>query len=361
MQPVLNLLRRKRTIPMDDDTLFPNFPDWQQCYSLYLQNIFDKSGSSSSRRSCRSILRMFFADTERDPATYVRSDILSFLAQPSQSLRSRGHPLAANTKNCRVSMIRNFYRFASDYDVRQADGTIVPLFRGLLPTRGMTYLARDRKIAGLSIEEVDRFFSVIDESPRGIRDKAIFTLFLLCGKRRAELLCLRWGDISEGTVTDKDGSQRRAYLFQYRRKGHQREISQAELPAAAYQAVHRYLVASGRLASMTPRSPLFVAMRPGSGRRARSDYEPLAMSSVAMIFHGYLEKCGLADKGYGLHALRHASAAARYMLGADVKSIQSVLDHSSLFTTSIYLESLVTSGDEGAKLLEKRFAYLTVR
>src|SRR5690348_9667613 len=127
-----------------DDVIFPNFLQWQRCYGAFIQTIKDKTGSRNAWKNYRIVLKAFFCDTSRDPASYAKSDVIAFTSQMSQAGRNKGKPLAANSKNCRVSCLRSFYRFASEYDIVQEDGTLVPLFIGLLPTRGIKYIARHK-------------------------------------------------------------------------------------------------------------------------------------------------------------------------------------------------------------------------
>ena len=86
---------------------------------------------------------------------------------------------------------------------------------------------------GLSAEQVRRLLAVIPETPAGLRDRAIFLMLVLTGRRRSEVLNLRVGDLSfeEETV-----------FYQYRGKGGKR--GRRELPRPAYQAI----VASGEVA-----------------------------------------------------------------------------------------------------------------
>jgi integrase len=345
-----------------NEAVFPAFPQWQRAVDAFLSAVTDRSGSRNTYKAYRCILRLFFADISRDPASYLRSDMYDFLRQTSVSLRNYGQPLAANSKNARITVISQFYKFASDYEIRDATGKVVSLYSQPLPTRGIHHLSRDKKPRGMSIEEFEQFIQAIpDATLKGIRDRCLMLVFFYTALRRMEVLRLRWGDISQSTIIEQSGNTRPGYLLRFSQKGHSRETSTSELPSEAMRSLETYLKASGRLDTITPSDPLFVAMRRGSGRKQRSDYEPLSPSAVNAIFQEYLISAGLQNRDFSLHSLRHTSARIRYECGEDVLSIQRRLGHSSLITTQNYLYFMAGNADPGAKLLEKRFAHLTPR
>lgn len=119
-----------------------------------------------------------------------------------------------------------------------------------------------------------------------------------------------------------------------------------------YEALLDYLKQTGRLPIIAPDDYLFVATinAPASRRHLQPSY-------VNRLFRSYCRKAGLSPE-YTLHSLRHSSAYHRYAMGEDIRSLQRFLDHTSLATTSIYLQSLSGVSDPGAKLLEERFGHL---
>lgn len=55
------------------------------------------------------------------------------------------------------------------------------------------------------------------------------------------------------------------------------------------------------------------------------------------MVYGYLDKCGLGDRGLSVHKLRHTAATLMYQHGhVDVLVLKEILGHENLGTTEIY-------------------------
>src|SRR5450759_3384995 len=220
---------------------------WQSCLDAFLQQCYDRSGSHKSRSTYLSVLRTFFRDPERSPASYTRSDVQAFLASPSSSNRNPGADVSVSTRNSRLTALSMFYRFASSYEV---DGAM--LFPGMSPTVGIARSAPEIKHRDISADEFDRVMSGIPDTPIGWRDRCIILLYFWLGRRRNELRQLRYGDIAASTIVDENGTRRPGYTYKYRGKGAQRQEKLQEMPGPAWEAVHGYLERSGRLATIQP-------------------------------------------------------------------------------------------------------------
>lgn len=62
----------------------------------------------------------------------------------------------------------------------------------------------------------------------------------------------------------------------------------------------------------------------------------MSWKSLRTKFRKYLAGCGLADKGYVMHSIRHATATHLIAHGASIRYVQELLGHESLKTTQIY-------------------------
>ena len=181
---------------------------------------------------------------------------------------------------------------------------------------------------GLSAEEVRRLIAVTPDTPEGLRGRAIVLTLVLTGRRRAEILNLKAGDLS------RDGG----LFYTYRGKGGKR--AKREMPRPAFEAIGTALMAWGTsLASMAPEKSLWPSRRPVG------DGAGLSSGTFYARFRRYMKEAGLAPAG--VHILRHAAAKLRREAGESVESVSAFLDHSSLQVTSVYLRRLEGQEDRG--------------
>jgi integrase len=335
--------------------------EWQRCLESFLLQIKDRSGSRNSFLAYRTYLRLFFADG-RDPGKVTRAHVLAFLQERSQSQRNRGAPIGASAKNARLTVLSSFYAHAAAYEIcREEDAQLVPLYTRLSPTRGIRQLSVEKRPNSMSQEEFARFLSVIPsvDTPKGARDRSLFCFFYMTARRRLETLTLTVGDIQRGEilVDASTGETRSGWTFDYVPKGNSREKRRVELCDEVYQMLVHYWQVSGRKPTLTKNSPLWTALRPGSGRRERSEHEPLAASSVNELFKQYLKKASMS--GWSIHSLRHSSARARLESGETVQQIQAVLGHKHTATTWGYLMINTPMADKGQHQLAARLKQTT--
>ncbi len=146
------------------------------------------------------------------------------------------------------------------------------------------------------------------------RDYAILVLFLNCGLRLSELVSINLIDIENEfiTITGKGNKQRSLYLNR-----------------ACNDAIEDYLKNERPYNDLTDdaRKALFVSR---NGNR-------LSKRSVQHIVEMRLKQCGLGEKHYSTHKLRHTAATMMHKHGGvDIRVLQEVLGHENLGTTQIY-------------------------
>src|SRR6266566_3787859 len=104
---------------------------------------------------------------------------------------------------------------------------------------------------GLGADDIRQLLSVIPETPVGLRDRAIILTLTLTGRRRAEVLNMKRGDL-----TVEDGK----VWYAYRGKGGKR--GKRELPQPAIVALTAALSAFGiDIADMQPDASLWPVRR----------------------------------------------------------------------------------------------------
>ena len=179
----------------------------------------------------------------------------------------------------------------------------------------------------LSRPERDRLEGTLAEYPAR-RDTAIFEALYSTGCRISEMTAVKWGEIDfrRGTlvVTGKGSKQRLVILGRpaLAALSRLREAAAAADTALAADTADAFL--SDRLARISPR---FVERR----------------------MKRYLAEAGLPSD-LSPHKLRHSFATHLLDAGADLRSVQEMLGHSSLATTQIYTHvSVERLKDEFAK------------
>ena len=165
----------------------------------------------------------------------------------------------------------------------------------------------------LYYDEVDALLQAPDNSLAGLRDQAILEMLYGCGLRVSELTALDVGSVDTAV----------GYVRVFG-KGAKERIN--PLGAAAAMSLSAYL--KERQAAGQPiqdKNALFLNLRGGR----------LTDRSVRLIVDKYIQKSALT-KHLSPHGLRHSFATHLLENGADLRSVQELLGHSSISSTQIY-------------------------
>jgi site-specific recombinase XerD len=210
--------------------------DRGRAYRQFLEQVFSRSGSQSTLYRYTHILSAFLSSRSVLPDEFTLEDVQNYLTSPGMAHGRVGHPPGAGLQRNRLSALKSFYKYASNYGVRSAeDGKIYPLLRTLAPTAGIRPIQRAQPpYKALSPTELTAFFGAIPrDTVQGKRDYALFLCYFLLSRRRIEILNLRWGDI-ERTDT--------GYRYHFRNKGRSRQDDVSALPQQVYEAIMDYLI-----------------------------------------------------------------------------------------------------------------------
>jgi site-specific recombinase XerD len=243
-----------------------------------------------------------------DPLEADRSDLERFLARNRRGRWGDTEGiLSTSTQTAELAGLRRFYRWARAEGLRRDDPC-----EGIRPPRREPY-ARAR---GLSAEQVARLLAVIPgDSAAGLRLRALVMAYLLTGRRRSEVLNLRWRDL------DLEGG-----FYRYTGKGGKER--QRALPPPVQQAILAYAGTAGL--ARKPEEAVF----PGRWRD-----QPVDGKYIGAQLRQAAELAGI-DLERPLHTLRHSYARALRRVEAPLEAVQAALDHSNLATTSIYVRQL---------------------
>ncbi len=276
---------------------------WDQALYVFLVEKGNRSGSCRTVESYSRMLWPFFAS--RTPDRVKPADVLPW----THGIGLSGRAPSPATISARIACLSSFFRFL--------------IRMGLVTSNPCDAVERPRAITaparGLTADQIRRLLAVVPDTIAGRRDRAILLTFVLTGRRRAEVIGLRAGDIS---VEDN------VAFYSYRGKGGKR--GRRELPRPAYEALRATLADADRdLGAMDPSESLWQA---GAGSRG------VTSSTFCARFRRYLRAADLPPSG--LHILRHSAAKLRRDAGESVEAVSAFLDHSSLAVTTVYLRRL---------------------
>ena len=204
--------------------------------------------------------------------------------------------------------------------------------RALIVARGLHKFAVaegevDRDVAGevkppstgqhlpetLSVDEVTQLIeSTATETPVDLRDRALLEVLYGTGARISEVISLTVDDAA--TAAD---------VLVLHGKGNKERL--VPLGSHARQAIDAYLVRSRPVLGKGKTAALFLNTRGGA----------LSRQSAWSIIKNAAQRSQI-DKSISPHTLRHSFATHLLEGGADVRTVQELLGHSSVTTTQIY-------------------------
>jgi integrase/recombinase XerC len=303
----------KRRATMNDLTTFADSAHaWQRALYAFLAEKYRRSGSHRTAEGYSGMLQDFFGRSGKEPNHVTAQDIFVYAHGPGLS----GKQPSAITIGARIACLSSFYRFLIRMDIVQSnpcDKLQRPQVSPSLPR-------------GLSADQVHQLLAVIPDSPVGLRDRAIILMLVLTGRRRAEVLGMKVGDLS---IEDE-----RTYYI-YRGKGGKR--GRRELPKPALDAIRAALGAFGRdLSTMAPGDALWPSRS--------QNHKGLTSGTFYGNLQRYFRQAGITHSG--VHIFRHTAAKLRRDVGETIEDVSRFLDHSSLAMTTVYLRRLEGEQDQ---------------
>lgn len=243
-------------------------------------------------------------------------EILSLTHIDRRTIRGFLAYLSAQSQNKRtivrkLSSLRTFFRYAYTHKLISVN-----------PMEDIETPKLDKRIpVSLSYDQVIKLFDQPEISHYlGFRDRAIMELFYSSGLRVSELVGLNRNDFDA-----------KSFLVKLKGKGKKERIVPITKNAAKW--IHDYLNHPERHLDM-------------DGHSAEADPQAIFLNkhgtrltprSVDRNFESYLKATGLAGK-VTPHTIRHTIATHWLENGMDLKTIQVLLGHSSLSTTTIYTQ-----------------------
>ncbi|MFZ4814290.1 MAG: tyrosine-type recombinase/integrase [Phototrophicaceae bacterium] len=166
------------------------------------------------------------------------------------------------------------------------------------------------------------------------RDYALLRFFFATGKRRSEIVDLRWKDIT---------LQKSSVILHTEEKGGLYRSTEIR-DWGVFAALRAYLIASDRWDALTneallqPESPVWLRHD-----RAAKGQEAVTSHGFVFMFKKYAKAVGLGD--IHLHQTRHTVARMVGEQSGDLSEVQTVLGHQNIATTRVYLARVAVKKD----------------
>lgn len=215
--------------------------------------------------------------------------------------------LATITQSYHLIALRGFLNYLSNRDIAS-----------LSPEKIILPKVSRKQVTFLHYDEVERLLAQIPlDSETGLRDRAIIELLFSSGLRVSELVNLN---------RDHVNTKRREFMV----RGKGQKDRPVFIGQAAADRVNEYL--SARQDSLVP---LFISYSKNVTPSTSGDYRRLTARSIQRLLAQYARLAGIT-KHVSPHTMRHSYATDLLMNGADIRSVQSMLGHSSISTTQVY-------------------------
>lgn len=276
-------------------------------YAEYLEVERGRS-SKTSENYCRYLERFieFSGDLEVKDITaeLVRKYRLWLNRQETET----GNELALITQSYHLIALRGFLDYLSKRDIVS-----------LAPNKIELPRTHRKQVTFLHIDEVERLREAVPSTDKlaDLRDRAIIELLFSSGLRVSELVNLDRGHIN---------TKRREFMV----RGKGQKDRPVFISETASTFVDTYL--SHRTDSL---APLFLNYSRNNIAATTGSFRRLTPRSIERIIAKYAKLAGIT-KHVSPHTMRHSFATDLLMNGADIRSVQTMLGHSSISTTQIY-------------------------
>lgn len=277
--------------------------DLQELKTDYLEYLeIEKGRSELTIRNYDHYLTKFLEFSKvRRPAQLTAEKVRQFRLYLNRVEDASGGRLSRVTQDYYIIALRGFLKYLAKRDIASLNSEKLELGK-----------APQRQVDFLELDEIKRLIAAANGTDfQGLRDRAIVEMLFSTGLR-----------VSELTNLDLENVNLQTQEFAVKGKGG--KIRLVFLSDGAKAALKNYLK------ERTDVEPyLFVSMRKDNSA------DRLTPRTVQRIVKKYAARAGIV-KEVTPHILRHSFATDLMRNGADIRSVQTMLGHSSINTTQIY-------------------------
>lgn len=272
----------------------------ETCFREFLEDLeIERGRSRKTVENYQHYLERFFAQAGiKAPKDITEERVRSFRLWLNRLNGNKG--LSPRTRNYHLIALRMFLKYLARRNIAS-----------LAPEKIELAKLSDRDIDIPPADDLNRLLTAPPASGfKGLRDRAILELLFSTGLRVSELVGL-----------DCDSIDLSRDEFSVRGKGS--KVRLVFLSPAAKEALNKYLE---KRSDINP--ALFVGLQ-------KQDPQRLTARQIERLVKRYAIAAGISRK-VTPHTLRHLFATDLLMNGADIRSVQALLGHSSITTTQIY-------------------------
>ena len=246
-----------------------------------------------------------------EPGQITQEGVRNYRLWLNRQTDAAGSPLKKNTQNYHLIALRAFLKYLAKQDIKT-----------LAPEKIELAKMPDRQIEFMEGSDLEHFleapFKIDQPEILQLRDKAILETLFSTGLRVSELAGLKKDSINfnkdEFTVRGK-GSKLRVVFLSNQAKHWLKKYLEARKDMSAYLFTNHD--------------------KAGIKRNKTKSDQGLTPRSIQRIVQKCAKVAGITKK-ITPHVLRHSFATDLLQNGADIRSVQTMLGHSSITTTQIY-------------------------
>jgi site-specific recombinase XerD len=253
----------------------------------------------------------------------TNEDVKNYRLWLNRLVDVHGESLKKNTQNYHLISLRSFLKYLAKQDIETLAPEKIELMK--MPDRHVDFLDTSdlNRILEAPFKNINKKKLEQESEKKGLsntlviayRDKAILELLFSTGLRVSELAKLKITDINlkrdEFTVRGKGMKNRIVFLSE-----------QSKYFLQKYLEIR---------SDMNPY--LFVSHDKRTKKESKD--EPITPRSIQRLVQKHAREAGIT-KTVTPHTLRHSYATDLLQNGADIRSVQAMLGHSSITTTQIY-------------------------
>lgn len=286
-----------------------------------------------------STIKEFFGVSDLSQITIeqIQSVTPDIANQYAHKLLAEGN--AKSTINRKLSALHNFYKFLCRRNVGVMSYNPLSTDEGCIRFRNATKDYSDKRV--LNQEEVVKLFksAAKEGGILGKRDLLVLQLLATTGMRRAELCGIKIGDIT--TMSGK-------HIAQITGKGDKSRV--IVIAEHVYELIKEYLNIRG--VSMKDKElPLIISHSSNADPTKHVD-----TTTIYRIVKKHADRAGIDADTISPHCIRATFATTAYAeLGADKDTLQELMGHTSVSTTSRYIKAVKMLDNSPAEKLANMY------